>query len=89
MYKKIACILAVIAIVLFVVLQLVGCAATPTEKDVSSTESMFVVIEETLSWRVVYHKETRVMYAVSYGVHNIGTFELLVNADGTPMLYEE
>lgn len=31
---------------------------------------------------------TKVMYAISDGAHNYGNFTLLVNADGTPMLYE-
>ena len=49
---------------------------------------MFVEREEANRWIIVYHKETKVMYAVSYGSYNIGTFTLLVNADGTPMLYK-
>ncbi len=37
---------------------------------------------------VVYHVKTRVMYAVSEGFCNHGTFTLLVNPDGKPMLYK-
>ena len=49
---------------------------------------MFVLVESTIQWDVVYHKETKVMYAVSaYGTGS-GVFTLLVNADGTPMLYD-
>lgn len=53
--------------------------------------SMFIVVESdpTNNWRVVYHKETKVMYAVSGGAYNAGNFVLLVNPDGTPMLWEE
>ena len=29
------------------------------------------------------------MYAVSRSPNNIGTYTLLVNADGTPMIWEE
>lgn len=50
--------------------------------------SMFVVIEETFYWDIVYQKDTKVMYAVSFGRYNNGTFTLLVNPDGTPMIYE-
>jgi hypothetical protein len=50
---------------------------------------MFVEIERTSSWKVVYHKETKVMYTVSFNVYNSGNFTLLVNADGSPMLWEE
>lgn len=50
---------------------------------------MFVCIETTMNWKVVYHKETKVMYAVSFGSYNIGTFTPLYNADGTLQIYEE
>lgn len=66
-----------------------GCNSNPTEsKVVEEAPSMFVVVESSDIWRVVYHRETKVMYAVSDGYYNKGTFTLLVNADGTPMLYE-
>lgn len=52
--------------------------------------SMFVSVESNPGyWRVVYHKETKVMYVMSSGGYNTGTFTLLVNPDGTPMLWEE
>lgn len=54
----------------------------------SSPASMFVKLEQTSEWCIVYHRDTKVMYAVSYGNYNSGTFTLLVNADGSPMLYE-
>ena len=37
----------------------------------------------------MYHKETKVMYAVSSGGFNSGNFTVLVNPDGTPMIYKE
>ena len=71
---------------------LCGCSSNYVETEktnqVEKNTSMFVEIETTNRWKVVYHKDTKVMYAVSYGSYNIGTFTLLVNADGTPMLYE-
>ena len=51
--------------------------------------SMFVVVEKAARWFVVYHKDTKVMYAVSRGSSNLGNFTLLVNSDGTPMIWEE
>lgn len=66
---------------------LVACSDVDTEKEESP--SMFVVVEDMHSWQVVYHRETKVMYAVSARSYNYGTFTLLVNPDGTPMLYEE
>ena len=69
------------------VLCLVGCASVESEKNQDT--SMFVRVERTEDWDVVYHKETKVMYVVSIGYYNQGNFVVLVNADGTPMLYEE
>ena len=66
-----------------------GCSANPTEsKVVEEAPSMFVMVESSAYWHVVYHRETKVMYAVSRGTYNWGNFTLLVNPDGTPMLYE-
>jgi hypothetical protein len=64
---------------------LTGCSEV---EDKSSDISEFVIVEITNSWRVVYHKKTKVMYVVSDGTYNRGTFTLLVNADGTPMIWE-
>lgn len=79
MKKIIALMIVVLAVVL------TGCSEV---EDKSSDMSEFVIVEITNSWRVVYHKKTKVMYVVSYGTYNRGTFTLLVNADGTPMLWE-
>lgn len=40
------------------------------------------------SYDIVYHKQTKVMYVVSEGEYNRGNFTLLVNPDGTPMIYK-
>ncbi len=39
-------------------------------------------------YKIVYHKQTKVMYVVSDEYYNRGNFTLLVNSDGTPMIYE-
>lgn len=65
-----------------------GCQKTERVEPASDT-SMFVLIEETQSWRVVYHRETKVMYAVSCGIYNGGNFTLLVDRFGKPMIYNE
>ena len=49
--------------------------------------SMFICVESTDIWKVVYHKDTKVMYAVSYGYYNKGIFTLLVDKNGNPMLW--
>lgn len=57
------------------------------EGEQKENPPMFTVVEHTSTWCVVYHRDTKVMYAVSYGDYNGGNFTLLVNADGTPMLW--
>ena len=42
-----------------------------------------------LMCQIVYHKETKVMYAVSCGSYNYGNLTVLVDADGKPMLWED
>lgn len=71
---------------------LASCGTTVQKvEELNTTDvsmSMFVEVEATSKWTIVYHRDTRVMYAVSAGYYNCGTFTLLVNADGTPMIYE-
>lgn len=73
-------------------LSLSACAAaTVGESDdsVEIKEPMFRRVESKGCYEIVYCTKTKVMYAVSYGIKNCGNFTLLVNADGTPMLYDE
>lgn len=75
--------------ILFILL-LTGCGETPNSQE-EETANMFVCIQKAdfyTAYDVVYHKDTKVMYTVSQGAYNSGTFTLLVNPDGTPMLYE-
>lgn len=58
-------------------------------KDETSNLSMFIQIEDGNSYKIVYHRDTKVMYAISDGHYNAGTFTAMLNADGTPMLWEE
>lgn len=79
---------ALAAVSLITVLMLSGCDTVENEGG-KEGESMFVKVEQTADWCVVYNKYTRVMYAVSAGPYNSGSFVLLVNDDGTPMLWED
>ena len=67
-----------------------GCSNTKVETEHRDTTSMFVCVEDTdiKPWKVVYHKDTKVMYAVSDGGSSYGIFTLLVTPDGTPMIWE-
>lgn len=79
MAKKCVFLLALIAMLLS------GCASgVETEK----TGPMFVSVYYGMYYYVVYEKDTKVMYAVSDGAKNHGTFTMLVNADGTPMIWK-
>ena len=50
--------------------------------------SIFVEIERGGTYRIVYQKENKVMYAVSSSGYNAGNFTLLVDENGDPMLYK-
>ena len=77
----------IIILMVFIVL-LVGCGREISVEGNGEKQSMFIEVEYAYPWKVVYHKTTRVMYAVSYGAHNCGTLTLLVNPDGSPMIFE-
>lgn len=77
-----------IILVIIASMMLSSCSRVKADKDEDDT-SMFVYVEKTMYWDVVYHKDTKVMYVVSAGSNNYGTFTLLVGADGKPMIYEE
>lgn len=87
--KKIFIILAMVAAMS---LGLVGCdyaTMESEEEDCSNVPSMFVQVENGVDYKIVYHKDTKVMYAISYSSYNRGNFTVMLNADGTPMLYEK
>lgn len=70
-----------------------GCSMTTYEKttdDYEKVVSMFVIVEESDWFAVVYHKETKVMYSVSKGGYgSFGCFTLLVDEYGSPLLWNE
>ena len=65
-----------------------GCNGSPAVEEEVSRNSSFIIVEDGASYYVVYHKDTKVMYTLSAGGYNCGSFCLLVNADGTPMVWE-
>ena len=80
--------------ILCICLLLTGCGEATESTEESTKESKqkkseFITIEDEWNYKVVYHRDSKVMYVVSRGSYNQGTFTLLVNADGTPMVYEE
>lgn len=81
--KKFLC----LTIIIILCLTFVGC--TTIEERSIPDSSMFVRVEcEKVSgytYSIVYHKETKVMYAVS----REAIFTVMVDADGNPLLWEE
>ena len=85
--KKTWIIVITVLVVGILIFSITACTSIKTESKPNT--SMFIQVESTNTWRVVYHRNTKVMYVVSDGSYNYGTFTLLVNADGTPMLWED
>lgn len=77
-----------ICIIIACVIIVSGCSKTEVETENHDITSMFVCVEDSYNWKVVYHKYTKVMYAISNGSHTHGIFTLLVNPDGSPMIWE-
>ena len=63
--------------------------ANTTDSNNNYNGNMFTRVKSGLgAFYIVYDNETKVMYAVSDGDYNRGVLTMLVNADGTPKLYE-
>ena len=91
MIKRIIAGLAAFLIILSIMLTFAGCTSIKAEaKEVDDTDdgNTFILIDADYYCWIVYHKDTKVMYAVSRSGYNAGTYTLLVNADGTPMIWE-
>ena len=89
--KRIVAGLAAFLIIVSIMLMFAGCSsirAEATEVDDTDDGNTFILVNADYYCWVVYHKVTKVMYAVSRAPNNIGTYTLLVNADGTPMIWE-
>ena len=67
-----------------------GCEM-PTDRisKLDNGTSMFVMVENGEYWKVVYHRETKVMYIMSDMPSTRGFFTVMVDACGEPLLYEE
>ena len=66
----------------------VGCRDSSVVGEEVSKNSSFIIVEDGISYYIAYHKDTKVMYAISAGGYECSRFCLLVNADGTPMIWE-
>ena len=66
----------------------VWCNSEPKVDENVSKSSSFVIVEDANGYSVVYHKDTKVMYVYSTYSYNYANFCVLVNPDGTPMIWE-
>ena len=79
-----------LSILLLISIFLIGCGQSSNdhiEPKEPQNGSMFVIVENNsyvASYIIVYHRQTKVMYAKS----NDGVFTLLVDADGKPMIWK-
>ena len=78
-----------VLITLLFCLLLTGCGAKMESAEDVSNESMFVLIEKAAYYKIVYHRDTKVMYAISNGGYNAGNFTVMVGPSGKPLLYQE
>lgn len=79
-----------IIITALTILLATGCAKVENEPEQEPVDvSRFERVEYTAVWEIVADRETGVMYAVSRGTYNQGTFTLLVDADGKPLIWDK
>lgn len=67
---------------------LCACHSSIVTRETEHNRSMFVEVERTTYWSVLYHKDTKVMYVVSKGGYNSGNMTVMLDADGKPLLWE-
>ena len=74
-------------IILLMAMMLTGCGAT-VDRETQSETSRFIELERASTWLIVADKETGVMYSVSDSGYNRGTFTLLVDENGKPLIWK-
>jgi len=76
-------------VMLMLAVMLVGCGSS-NESDAGDGEKpkRFVMVEHTWDYEIMVDRETRVMYVVSNGAYNHGTFTVMVDENGKPMTWD-
>ena len=77
------CLSCILIVVLFVS-SLVACGK---EANCSSQDRFINIEVHAGAYCVCYDRYTHVMYAMSAGCYNYGTFTLLVDSHGDPLIY--
>lgn len=83
--------MSVVLITTFILLLLVGCSERTKQSNKENTyeKYSFTTIMYSDDYNIVYQNETKVMYIKSTGYYNRGSFTVLVDENGKPMLYKE
>ena len=78
-------------VMLMLAVMLIGCGNS-SESDArdgeKSNQKRFVPIEIAWSYEIMVDRGTRVMYVISNGAYNHGTFTVMVDENGKPLTWE-
>lgn len=91
MKKKVMLTILMVVIFVMLVVVLCGCMDITPHNTIDFSDRFIVLKEKTVSNAIyieMYDKNTKVMY-VFMKLGSAGSLTVLVNADGTPMLYSE
>lgn len=89
--KKAIVIILILSILVISVVGFIGCYDTSPHNTIEFSDRFIVLKERTVENAIyveMYDKNTKVMY-VFIKLGRAGSLTVLLNADGTPMLYEE
>ena len=78
-------------VMLMLVVTLAGCGSSGdsyVRDGEKSDQKRFVSVETTWSYFIMVDRETRVMYVVSNGTYNHGTFTVMVDENGKPLTWD-
>lgn len=93
MLAKILVLLIIVLSIFLIIVGLVGytnieTSGFETNPICLSVESQFVIVEIQDTFKIVYHKDTKVMYSISDSTRSAGVFTLLVDENGHPLLWQ-
>lgn len=78
-------------VILMLAVTLAGCGSS-NESDIrdgeKSNQKRLVLVEDEWPYKIMVDRETRVMYVVSNGRYNCGTFTVMVDESGKPLMWD-
>jgi len=73
--------------ILMLAVMLAGCGSSSESDAEKSNPKRFVLVEHTWDYEIMVDRETRVMYVMSNGSYNHGTFTVMVDENGKPLTW--